>query len=45
MNELIASEVLEEFLGSLRAFREAALSMMAFSLAVRKGLSLEFAEI
>ena len=45
MNELIASEKLDELFISDTSSGEAARSIIAFSLAVKKGLSLESAEM
>jgi hypothetical protein len=43
MNELMASDILDEFVSAPPS--QAARSMIAFSLAVKKGLSVEFAEM
>jgi hypothetical protein len=45
MNELMASEMLDWPVASDVPSDDAARSMIAFSLAVKNGLSLEFAEI
>jgi hypothetical protein len=45
IKELMASEKLDELFASAALFGGAARSIIAFSLAVRKGLSLELAEI